>query len=80
MAGEVGRDTGRHIAWLFEKGIKKPHGAELHREAQPHVVPTLDADQVMVGVVQIEMSRELVRARPARVAAIEPLLLGGESG
>ena len=58
---------------LFKECAEEAHRPELHREAQPHVVPALGADQLAVGVVQVEVPRELVRGRLARVAAVLPL-------
>jgi len=63
---------------VVEEGPEEPHRAELHREAQPHTVPALGADQLAVGVIQVEVPRELVRARLACIAAIAPLLLIGK--
>ena len=42
------------------------------------MVPALRADHLVVGVVQVEVARELIRARLTRIATVSPLLLGGE--
>src|SRR5271165_1895546 len=80
LTGEVGNDAGWHTVRLVEKGAEEPHGAELNREAETHVVPALRADHLAVGIVQVEVARELIRARLTRIATISPLLLGGEKG
>jgi hypothetical protein len=40
------------------------------------VVPTLGASQLAIGVIQMEVPRELVRARFAGVPAVSPFLFG----
>jgi hypothetical protein len=34
----------RHLAWIAEKGAEEPHRAELHGEAEAHVLPPATAD------------------------------------
>ena len=52
--------------------------AELDGEAEPHVIPTVGASQLAVGIVETEVPCELVYARFAGISAISPLLLGSE--
>ena len=54
------------------------NGAELDGEPEPHVIPTLGADQLAIGIVEVEMPRELLRARFAGIPAIPPFLFDGQ--
>ena len=77
---QVGGHPGRHGGGIVEEGAQEADGAELDREAQAHVVPSFRGGQVAVGVVEVEVPGKLVGRRLAGVAAIPPLLLGGQEG
>ena len=53
--------AGRRFGRVLEEGAEKPDGAELYREAKAHVVTTAPADQLAVGVIQMEEASELFR-------------------
>ena len=78
LSREGAHDTGRHPDRIVEEGAQEPHGAELDGEPEAHVIPALGSGQLPVSIIKVEMARELVRARLARVAAVSPFLLGGE--
>jgi hypothetical protein len=72
------RYTARNIRRLIQESAKKTHRAELDGESEPHVIPTLGASQLAIGVVEVEVPRELVRVRFAGIPAISPFLFGGQ--
>jgi len=74
LARHIAGPTGRHVNRIVQKGAQEPHGAELHGEAQPHMVPAFGRDQFAVGVVEVKVAGELVRTGLARVAAVPALL------
>jgi hypothetical protein len=51
-------------------------GVQSRTGPEPHVIPTFDASQLAIGVVEVEVPCELVRARFAGMPAILPFLLG----
>ena len=79
-ARHIARHTGRHVNRIVQKGAQEPHGAELHGEPQPHVIPAFGRGQFAVGIVEVEVSGELVRAGLTRVAAVPALLFRGQEG
>jgi len=72
MVCDATRDSGR----LIQECAKETHRAELGGKPEPHVIPTLGAGQLAIGVVEVEVPCELVRAGLARIPAISPFLLG----
>jgi hypothetical protein len=72
MVCDTAWDSGR----LIQKRAQETHRTELDGKPKPHVVPTLCASQFAIGVIQMEVPRELIRARFAGVAAVSPFLLG----
>ncbi len=63
---------------VSQEGAEEAHGAQLHREAEPVVLPATNIDQLSVGGVQVEVAVQLSPGGITGVAAIAPLLLGGE--
>ena len=41
-------------------GSRLAHGPELHSKTKPHVIATAGANEGLVGVVKVEVARELV--------------------
>jgi hypothetical protein len=74
MACDPAGDSGR----LVQERAEKSNGAELDGEPEPHVIPTLGAGKLAIGIVEVEMPRELLRARFAGISAIASLLFGGQ--
>ena len=74
MARDSVRDSGR----LIQERAEEANGAELDGKPEPHVIPTLGAGQLAIGIVEVEMPRELLRARFAGIPAIAPFLFGGQ--
>ena len=74
MACDPAGDSGR----LVQERAEESNGAELDGEPEPHVIPTLGAGQLAIGIVEVEVPRELLRARFAGISAIAPLLFGGQ--
>jgi hypothetical protein len=70
------RDTARDSGRLIQERAQETHRAELDGKPEPHVIPTLGASQLAIGVVEVEVPCELVRARFAGIPAISPFLLG----
>jgi hypothetical protein len=70
--------TGWCFGWVFKKGAEKSGGAELHGKAKAHVGATTLADQVSVGIIQVEKARELFRRRFSSVTGITAFLLFGK--
>jgi hypothetical protein len=70
------RDAARDSSRLIQERAKETHRAELDGEPEPHVIPTFGASQLAIGVVEVEVPCELVRARFAGIPAIPPFLLG----
>ena len=66
----------RHLGRVGEEDAEKTHRAELHGEAEAHVVPPAPADRRQIGVVEMEIAVELFLRRGPVEAAVTPLLLG----
>jgi hypothetical protein len=43
------------------KGAKESNGTELYRGAEAHVITAALANQIEIGVIQVEEARELFR-------------------
>jgi len=70
------RDATRNSGRFIQESAKKTHRAELDGEPEPHVIPTLGASQLTIGVVKVEVPCDLVRVRLAGIPAISPFLFG----
>ena len=50
---------------IIKEGAKEPNGTELYREAEAHVITAALANQIEIGVIQVEdqveEARELFR-------------------
>ena len=49
-----------HGQRVFQEGAQVTHRAELHGETEPLVLAALLRDQRMVGIVQVEVTGEVV--------------------
>jgi len=67
-----------HVDRVSQEGAEKAHGAQLHREAEPVVLPATNIDQLSVGGIEVEVAVQLSPGGITGVAAVAPLLLGGE--
>jgi hypothetical protein len=78
LPAQVGHHDGRNIDRIGEEGAQEPHRDQLQGEAQPVLVPAPLGDQGEVGVVEMEVTRQLGGRGLTGVAAITPLLLRGQ--
>ena len=78
LLGQIACDPARDSGRLIQKRAEEANGAELDGKLEPHVIPTLGAGQLAIGIVEVEMPRELLRARFAGIPAIAPFLFGGQ--
>ena len=53
--------AGRRFRRIIEEGAKEPNGTELYREAEAHVITAALANQIEIGVIQVEEAGELFR-------------------
>jgi hypothetical protein len=74
MTRDADRDGGRFI----QERAQETHCAELDGKPEPHVIPTLGASQLAIGVVEVKVPRKLLRVRLAGIPAIAPFLFGGQ--
>ena len=72
MTRDAARDSGR----LIQERAKETHRAELDGKPEPHMIPALGANQLAIGVVEVEVPCKLLRARFAGIPAVPPFLLG----
>ena len=77
LLGQMVRDPAWDSGRLVQERAEETNGAELDGEPEPHVIPALGTSQLAVGIVEVEMPCELVRARLAGIPAVSPFLLGG---
>ena len=66
-----------HVDRVSQEGAEKAHGAQLHREAEPVVLPATNIDQLSVGGIEVEVAVQLSPRGITGVPAVAPLLLGG---
>ncbi len=78
LLGQMACDPARNSSRLIQKRAEETNGAELDGEPEPHVIPTLGAGQLAIGIVEVKVPCELLRARFAGIPAIAPFLLGGQ--
>ena len=77
VGGEAHGGCGR-LGGIIEEGAEQTHRTELHRDAESVVVATVLGDEGAVGVVEVEVARELVGRGLAREAAVAAGLVVGE--
>jgi hypothetical protein len=53
--------AGRRFHRIIKEGAKEANGTELHREAEAHVITAALANQIEIGVIQVEEAGELFR-------------------
>jgi hypothetical protein len=50
----------RRLAQIIEEGAEEAHGAQLHGDAETHVIAAPRADKGLVSVIEVEGAREIV--------------------
>jgi hypothetical protein len=50
----------RHRQRIVQEGAEVAHRAELHSEAEPVVLSALVRDQTKIGIVQVEIARQVI--------------------
>lgn len=60
----------RNIRGIAEKCAQEAHSAQLQRETEPVVFSAPDRDQSAIGIVQVEIPRQLRACRLISIAAI----------
>ena len=63
---------------LIQERAQKADRAKLDDEPEPHVIPTLGASQLAIGVVEVEVPCKLLRAWFTGIPVIAPFLFGGQ--
>ena len=53
--------AGRRFRRIIKEGAKESNGTELYRGAEAHVITAALANQIEIGVIQVEEARELFR-------------------
>ncbi len=77
LGGDMHHDEFRHVGGVGQERAEEAHGAQLHREAEPVVLPAANIDQLSVGGVEVEVAVQLSPGGITGVPAVAPLLLGG---
>src|SRR5205085_727426 len=78
LCGHTREDGGGHICWVGLEGAEESGGDDLQGQAQAVVIAAPIGKELAIGVVEIEVARELRRSRLAGVAAIAPSLVVSE--
>src|SRR3954454_25036746 len=78
LVGDVAHRRRGGVGRVVEEGAEQPHRAELDSHAQTVVVAAVPGDEGAVGVVEVEVARELVGRGVAREAAVAAGLVVGE--
>ena len=75
LSRQGGDHLRRHLGRIGKKSAEKAHRAQLHGEAEAHVVPSAAPDHPQIGVVEMEMAIELLLGRNTVEATVPPFLL-----
>jgi len=59
LGGDMHRDEFRQVGGVGQERAEEAHGAQLHREAEPVVLPAANIDQLSVGGVEVEVAVQL---------------------
>ena len=70
--------TRARLGQVIEERAEEAHGAELNGNAEAHVVAAAGADEGLVGVVEVEVAREMVGRWLTCEPAVPALLLVGQ--
>ena len=68
----------RHAELPTGLRTQKANHGELKRKPQPVVITTLGIDQPLIGVIEMEVARQLIRGRVTNVSTIVGTLFGSE--
>jgi hypothetical protein len=68
----------RHVNGVFEKGAEKSSRRQLQRKSEPVVAAAFDTDQQVVSVIEVEIARQLIGARIARIPTVTGVLFGSK--
>lgn len=63
---------------IIQEGAQVAHGAELYGEAKPAVLAAFLRDQRMIGIVQVEVTSQIVGRWCTGVAAVVLTLFAGQ--
>jgi hypothetical protein len=69
LLADKGLHAGRRLGQVIEERAEEAHGAELYGNAEAHVVAAPGADEGLVGIVEVEVAREMIGRWLAREAA-----------
>jgi len=78
LGGDMHHDEFRYVGRVGQERAEETHSAQLHREAEPVVLPAANIDQLSVGGIEVEVAVQLSPRGITGVPAVAPLLLGGE--
>lgn len=73
VRGEV-QGGGRNLSRIFEKDAEHPQRSELDGHAEAIVIATMGRNESAISVVEMEITRQLIRGKLAGKAAIFPHL------
>ena len=78
LPGDMLDHGGRHRDGVGQEAAEKPHRQQLQGEAEPIGIAAVLADQVAVGVIEVEEARQLGGGDRLRVTAIAALRRRGQ--
>ncbi len=69
-----------HVGRVSQEGAEKAHGAQLHRETKPVVLPATNIDQLSVGGIEVEVAVQLSPGGNPLAVGINPSHTAGPLG
>jgi hypothetical protein len=77
LSGHIRDDAGRHIGGIDQKGAEEARGADLDGHAEQGMILAAGLEQHAIGVIEVEVARELDRGGFLVVAPVAGSLLLG---